>query len=130
MAYAQLVSEGYIESYPKKGYYVSNIEDVFELPIEVEKKEKIEASQKYKVDFSPSGVDMSNFPYNKWRKIMKDCMINDNSEIFQSGNHQGDEGFRQIIKTYLHQSRGVSCNSEQIVIRCFTVLGMIYVQLM
>ncbi len=118
MAYAQLQSEGYIESIPKRGYFVNEIEDVIYIPSNESRivVNRAVENNKYLFDFSPMGVDMSNFPYNKWRKLMKDCMIDDNSEIFQAGHRQGDEDFREIVKTYLHQSRGVVCDASQIII--------------
>ena len=33
---------------------------------------------------------MTQFPYHIWRKLLKEIMINDNSELFQKGNFQGD----------------------------------------
>ncbi len=118
MAYAQLQSEGYIESIPKRGYFVNEIEDIIYIPKNEPENilNKTIENNKYLFDFSPMGVDMSNFPYNKWRKLMKDCMIDDNSQLFQAGHHQGDEDFREIIKMYLHQSRGVVCDANQIII--------------
>ena len=118
MAYGQLQSEGYIESQEKKGYFVCQIGELINLPeVKIEEaKEKTRTQVEYQVDFSPSGVDMRAFPYNRWRKLMKECMIDDNSQLFQSGNHQGDDSLRQVIRSYLHQSRGVVCDEEQIII--------------
>ncbi len=116
-AYAQLVSEGYIESIPKKGYYVCELEaTVGEELLEDDWVEEEKAEENYIVDFSPNGVDMENFPYNQWRKLIKEVMINDNSELFQSGDPQGDREFRKTIRLYLHQSRGVNCRENQIII--------------
>ncbi|MGN0155332.1 MAG: PLP-dependent aminotransferase family protein [Lachnospiraceae bacterium] len=131
MAYGQLLSEGYIESIPKKGYYVCDLDNLYfeghEAGVPADDKTEwskthisiVEADRKeteYKVDFSLSGVDMDYFPYSKWRKLMKECLIDDNRELFLSGNHQGDIELRQAVQTYLHQSRGVQCSLSQIVI--------------
>lgn len=132
MAYGQLLSEGYIESQPKKGYFVCDLENLYleeknvNLTFVQKEKEKndlqaegfIEQKKEKscKVDFSPSGVDMEYFPYGKWRKLMKECLIDDNRELFLSGNHQGDVELRRALQTYLYQSRGVKCDVEQIVI--------------
>lgn len=132
MAYGQLLSEGYIEAQPKRGYYVCDLENLYieenkngALRDNIRKEEKKQASitgaefasiKKWKVDFSPSGVDMEYFPYSKWRKLMKECLIDDNRELFLSGEHQGDIQLRQAVQAYLYQSRGVRCDVEQIVI--------------
>lgn len=118
LAYAQLVAEGYIESKPKRGFFVCQVEELAQLDITVENldeevEEKIPA---YAYDFSSAGVDMEQFPYNTWRKLLKEVLIDDNREIFQKGMNQGDLELRQAIMYYLRQSRGVNVQSSQIVI--------------
>ena len=39
-----------------------------------------------------------------------------NTHLFESGHRQGDLEFRQAIAAYLHQSRGVLCTPEQIIV--------------
>ena len=122
MAYGQLVSEGYIESVPQKGYFVSNRETLYEEGIEVyvdseeEPMEDVRETSPAYIDFSLNGVDMNYFPYGKWRKLTKDCLIDDNREMFLAGNHQGDYELRKIICNYIHQSRGVNCKPSRILI--------------
>src|SRR5699024_11020138 len=77
-------------------------------------------------EFAPSGVDMGHFPYNTWRKLMKNVLMDDNSEIFQKGDSSGDYELREAIRIYLHQSRGVICNSSQIILGS----GMEYLRLL
>lgn len=134
MAYGQLLSEGYIESIPKKGYYVCALETLYMEGIRVKdsvawEKENMEENisetvsdvtslqqNTHWIDFSPSGVDMDYFPYSKWRKLMRECLMDDNKELFLSGSHQGDLQLRKAVQTYLHQARGVQCRISQIVI--------------
>lgn len=139
MAYGQLVSEGYIEAVPQKGYYVCALDNIYAEGLKLPEPEEMtgavgkvmplsdrealfcDAEEKkkgkdYKVDFALSGVDMDYFPYGKWRKLMKECLIDDNKELFLSGNHQGDYELRSAVQTYLYQSRGVHCAPSQIII--------------
>lgn len=118
MAFGQLMSEGYIESHPKKGYFVSEIGDLADITFSEYEVEQVvpEKGQEWIVDFSPDGVDMEYFPYNRWRKLMKEAMIDDNRELFQTGDSMGDMSLRRSIRQYLHQSRGVECREEQILI--------------
>lgn len=128
MAYGQLLSEGYIESVPKKGYFVSALDTLYsegiyiqgisELEEDSEKEymDRQDKEKEYQIDFSPSGVDMDYFPYGKWRKLMRECLIDDNKELFLSGKHQGDIDLRKAVQNYLHQSRGVRCKPSQIII--------------
>ena len=117
-AYAQLCAEGYIESKPKRGFFVCQVEELAELhiPVKIEDEEEEIKKEEVPYDFSPVGVDMTQFPYHIWRKLLKEIMINDNSELFQKGNFQGDLELRKAIMYYLRQSRGVHVHASQIVV--------------
>lgn len=118
MAYAQLVSEGYIEAVPKSGYYIAEVSDLINLSsqkptVTKQTKNKNEA---YPYDFSPFAIDIKSFPYNIWRKLQKDCMNDSNNDLFLLGDNQGDIPLRQAVAVYLHSSRGVNCSYEQILV--------------
>lgn len=119
MAYGQLMDEGYIESFPKRGYFVCDISTNL-MPIEttLDNGEGLSSPlPAYEFEFSPYGVDLNNFPYSTWRKTMRDVLYDDrNTALFESGHRQGDMDFRQAIAAYLHQSRGVQCAPEQIIV--------------
>lgn len=117
-AYAQLSAEGYIESKPKRGFFVCQVEELAELhiPIRIDDEEEETKEEVIPYDFSPAGVDMAQFPYHIWRKLLKEIMIDDNSELFQKGNFQGDLELRKAIMYYLRQSRGVHVHTSQIVV--------------
>lgn len=129
LAYGQLLSEGYIESKPKKGYYVNEIGNLMDISfpagpesgssasgIKTENPGQLSCKETYLIDFSPDGVDMEYFPYNRWRKLMKEALLDDNRELFQTGDPTGDVTLRKAIRQYLHQSRGVNCQEEQILV--------------
>lgn len=138
MAYEQLLSEGYIEAVPCKGYYVSRIEELVDTGQRkgeaVRKREGgrllcpsfaetdragicgAEQNTAYRVDFSPRGVDMDRFPFPLWRKLTKNTVVEDNRELFAAGHPQGEPAFREAIREYLHSARGVRCRAEQIVV--------------
>ena len=118
LAYAQLVSEGYLESRPGSGYYVGQIEElygfgnVFNQGTGAAYKEK----EPYKVDFSTGAIDMSAFPFGTWRKLNKNVLSEDNGSLFALGEPQGDEELRRTISRYLHASRGANIRPEQLII--------------
>lgn len=118
MAYDQLLSEGYIESFPCKGYFINEIEGLYNLAGSQKEKLHFEESkpEEYLYDFSPRGIELDSFPFNAWRKINKNVLIDDNKELFNIGHPQGEYEFRNTISEYLHQSRGVNCQPEQIII--------------
>lgn len=117
LAYEQLLSEGYIESEPYKGFFAAPVEELYHLkPAALPVSGKEEEKESYRFDFTPNGVDLRSFPYNVWRKLSKDILLDDRTELFRSGNSQGEYGFRAAVCSYLYQARGVNCSPEQIVI--------------
>ncbi len=68
------------------------------------------------IDFSPRRIDMSFFPYATWKKITKNTLVDARSEMFALGEPCGDHSLRATIAHYLHLSRGVECEPEQIVV--------------
>ena len=120
MAYGQLVSEGYLEAKPRQGYFVSAVEGLCEIDTFQpggHKKPNVEQTRiPGKYDFSPNAIDMHYFPYATWKKITKNILVDANSKMFSLGESQGDYALRSTICRYLHGSRGVNCEPEQIII--------------
>ena len=119
MAYEQLLSEGYIEALPCKGYFVCRIEELVRVEKNADEEFAENRSEKempYAVDFSTRGIDLDSFPYHVWRKLSRNTLVDDNKEMFHSGNHQGEPGLREAIRSYLHSARGVNCSPEQIIV--------------
>lgn len=124
-AYGQLLSEGYIEARPCRGYFVCPIEELFALD-GVEHANGANLAHKtdfphkkdfsYRVDFSPYDIDMSGFPLSVWKKISRNILTDANGDLFSRGDAQGDYGLRETIGRYLHSSRGVDCRPEQIIV--------------
>lgn len=118
LAYEQLLSEGYIESIPCKGYFVCELDGLYRLQTEPRESPKQRAQEKtaYTFDFSPNGVDLNSFPYNIWRKLSREVLMEENRELFQLGDPQGEYELRCTIASYLHQARAVLAEPEQIVV--------------
>ena len=121
-AYDQLLSEGYIEAKPYKGYFVCRLEGIFTMEQqemtepEVVRPDSQEDGTQVQVDFSPYGIDMTGFPFGVWKRITKNILNDSNSELFAQGEPQGDYDLRMTISRYLHSSRGVNCRPEQILV--------------
>lgn len=133
LAYDQLLSEGYIESRRGSGCYVCGIENMTDLSGTDAMRHSPAAAHVPGIaaepaasrssmpaanllDFSPRTIDMSQFPYPTWRRIMRELMTGDRSDIFARGEAQGDLPIRETIAHYLHLSRGCNCTPEQILI--------------
>ena len=118
LAYEQLLSEGYIDNQPGSGYFGNDLEGLYRLPQEESfaQKHSEERAEKWRYDFSPSGVDLGSFPHNTWRKISKNILMQDNKDFFLLGAPEGEEELRRTIAAYVRQARGVRCQPEQIII--------------
>lgn len=120
MAYGQLVAEGYVEARPKRGYFVSAADHLYETETPLSDGEIKHVSEEdqvvYPYDFSPNAIDMRFFPYATWKKITKNILVDAKSSMFALGEPQGDLELRTTICRYLHGSRGVNCRPEQIIV--------------
>ena len=118
LAYEQLLSEGYVESEPYRGFFVAQIEELYQLKQSPKRIPggSVREEKRYSYDFTPNGVDLNSFPYNAWRKLSRDCLMDDRAEMFRLGEPQGEYGLREAICDYLHQARGVNCQPEQIIV--------------
>lgn len=117
LAYEQLLAEGYMISQPCRGYFACEVDQLYQIPrVNSKYKESIPEKQKYRYDFSVSGIDRDGFPYQTWKKISKNVLAEDDGRLFQLGDSQGEESFRQEIASYLHHARGVNCKPEQIIV--------------
>ncbi len=119
LAYEQLLSEGYVEAVPYRGYFVAQLEGLCHLDknrAEVHCECQKVPEEKYEYDFTPNGVDLKSFPYNTWRRLSKECLSDDRAELFRLGDPQGEYGLRNAICNYLHQARGVNCRPEQVIV--------------
>lgn len=118
-AYLQLVSEGYVNAVPCKGYFVADIDllaDTSNTKDWHHADRMIEESWEKIIDFNTKGMDLSSFPFGVWRRITKNVLSADNSDLFKLGNSKGDVTFRESIKNYLYESRGVETTVDQIIV--------------
>ena len=114
-AYGQLFAEGYIESHPQSGYFVSkDIENYLPLKNTIQQS-PIQTTTDILYDFYPAQLHNDDFPNKLWcrlhNKVMKD--------IINFGSYpqkQGEYSFRVQISKYLSHNRGVQCNPDQIII--------------
>ncbi|WP_318505776.1 PLP-dependent aminotransferase family protein [Bacillus sp. T3] len=121
-AYQQLQSEGYLESVPKSGIWVAEMEQPLLHPIVVEQLINLEVkpSSDIVVDFEYGNVDLEKFPLKQWIKCLSESVDQENNWLFQYSEKQGEFELRQEISNYLLQSRGVRSSPEQIIITAGT----------
>lgn len=116
-AYSQLGAEGYITAKPKSGYFVCRLEGILQIKKTAVLSAKTREDQtNYQYDFSHRGVDLDSFPFATWRRITKDVINEYDSDLLTTGHSQGNLNLRSSLADYLHNSRGVYCSPEQIII--------------
>ncbi|WP_419767062.1 PLP-dependent aminotransferase family protein [Arcobacter sp.] len=114
-AYSQLVAEGYIDSYPKSGYFVSdtnykNFNDDSIIAIENEQK-----ADNFIYNFYPARLEKDSFPLKLWKRIFNKA-IDETIDFGGYSDGQGEYGLRDEIAKYLIESRGVKCNASQVIV--------------
>lgn len=117
-AYQQLLAEGYIESKPKSGFIVPEIDSSFQIPF-LNKKPKCprpHLNQECMIDFQYGDIESSKFPMREWKRCLVEAVDMTNEEFFKYGDRQGHLGLREEIALYLLQARGVECDADEIVL--------------
>lgn len=120
-AYGQLYAEGYILSKPKVGYFVNIIENnaldynyKINISKNASKKEKDKNNTKY--DLMNDYIDKDSFNFKLWKRYLNKVLSYETNQLLTYGHHQGEYELRCEISKYVHQSRGVVCTPEQIII--------------
>lgn len=117
-AYQQLIAEGYAESKPKRGLFVSHVDysvqqhknsnkQITNVPTPV---------KTFRYDFSHGSIDTNSFPLSTWRKITSHSLLQYENELFTSEDPQGEWQLRSEISKYLYKARGVCSTPDQIII--------------
>lgn len=123
-AYDQLRLEGYITSIPGSGYIVNKLEfDLIQVPLKKQRQKDLPLelptilSNKIKYSFQYGELDGSKFPKKFWRtysaNVLDDPLAH---SLHNYADGKGDPQLRQQVQQYLYHSRGVQCETEQIII--------------
>ena len=118
-AYEQLISEGYIYSKPKSGYFTNDIQNSVSItasdinPIPV--RENLTRSD-YIYEFKTNAVDTENFPFSVWTKLLREVIRDKDKELLNKSEPKGLYSLRAEICKYLKSYRVINCQPEQIII--------------
>lgn len=118
-AYDQLISEGYVFTVPKKGYYVANINEMSRVPAGTSIKLDIkipEKPAKFRFDLSNNKINPDNFPFSIWAKLLRKTMSERSRELMEVSPTGGIYELRAAIADYLKSFRGMLVDPDQIVI--------------
>lgn len=132
-AYAQLQSEGYIYSLPKKGFYVMELTapelmaDGSQIPPDgtaghlSQNHSKppsplLSAKTKYTVDLTSNKANPDNFPFSIWAKLIRETISEKTEELVTTPPCGGIMELREAICAHLKAFRGMAVAPEQVII--------------
>ena len=122
-AYDQLVSEGFIYSVPRKGFFVSDLEGMTSYIYSAKKKGKssadkkeISKSKELFADFTSNQTEASSFPFSTWAKITRNVLSNRQNDLMVNPSVGGVIELREAIAEYLSEFRDINVLPEQIII--------------
>ena len=134
-AYGQLISEGYIYSIEKKGFFVADIavENQFfqrkELnnngekntcdygtEIEGDYSQVVSNEKKYFVDLKSNTTSYEKFPFSLWSHVTRQVLNSGDERLLQRMSANGVLELRNAICQYLLEFRNMNVKSNQIVI--------------
>ena len=107
-AYNQLLTEGYIISRPKSGYYAETLEALPQTP----KKQ----TSSPELPPMPPTVSAEQFPFSVWARLMRSVLLDDHDLLLQPPPNTGLPALRNAIAGMLLRSRGMDVSPENIVI--------------
>ena len=112
-AYNQLLSEGYIRSQEKKGYFVEAVERHTQNRTR-EKPDTPPPRREYLLDLTANGTEQ--FPFSVWSKLQREVMLDYGEKLLLPLPNQGIPELRQAIAGHLAAFRGMHVDPDNILI--------------
>ena len=112
-AYSQLLSEGYIRSAEKVGYFVEEVER-HARPRPEDTRQEIPPKREYLLDLTSNGTEQ--FPFSVWSKLQREVMLDYGEMLLLPLPNQGIPELRQAIADHLAAFRGMHVNPDNILI--------------
>lgn len=121
-AYEQLLTEGYIYSEEKRGYYVAALGGAdakrsrYESHMPFSVYAGNASDEAYFADFTSNQAAIERFPYDTWAKVMRSVLSQGDVNMLRTVPFQGVYELRVAIAKYLYGFRGMQVSPDQIVI--------------
>ncbi len=134
--YEQLLSEGYIVSYERRGYFVEELSELqtrsarisssefFEKnvpdrtsPAAADRdQESIQEDREYSIDFKENRASLDLFPRATWNQLMRKTLYQEDDSLYTTPPYNGLYILREAIAGYLAQGRGMHVDPSQIIV--------------
>ena len=116
-AYEQLLTEGYICSAERRGYYVENLTHfVRKAPAQLDLDAPEPAEREYFMDFKANRISLKKFPASIWSRYMREALSLQQDTLLRPVPYNGLYELRLAIARYLQRSRGMQVLPSQIII--------------
>ena len=117
-AYAQLQSEGYIYSLPKKGFFVTEIiaPALTNEPVPSSRPVLTTFRKNYQIDFINNKTNPENFPFSIWAKLSRETISGKGEELMTTPPYGGILELRLAICKHLKDFRNMNIHPEQIIV--------------
>ncbi len=115
-AYYQLLSEGFIYSVERSGYYACEVQQIqLDSPTitEVLHADSIQPSE---LRLYKSSINSQYFPFSTWAKLMRQILSENYDNLLQASNRIGVYELRESISKYLFRERGIIVNPDNMII--------------
>ena len=112
-AYNQLLSEGYIRSVEKVGYFVEAVERHAEAAVRLPDPPEA-ARRDYWLDLTDNGTE--HFPFSVWTKLQREVMLDYGEKLLLPLPNRGIPELRQAIAAHLAAFRGMHVDPRNILI--------------
>ena len=111
-AYSQLLSEGYLRSEEKVGYFVEQVERRPGQPRQEAAPE--DTGKQWLLDLTENGTEQ--FPFSVWMKLQREVMLDYGQTLLRPLPNRGVPELRQAIAAHLADFRGMHVDPENILI--------------
>ena len=113
-AYSQLLSEGYLRSQEKVGYFVEAVAPPARA-VPLPESERLPPKPRWEVDLAANGA-APGFPFTVWMRLQRQVMLDYGSRLLEPLPGQGYPELRQAIARHLGDFRNMQVDPEHILI--------------
>ncbi len=116
-AYEQLLTEGYIRSIERRGYFVEDLSKYGKKKVAEPPEYPPEPPEReYFVDFKANRIGLKHFPASVWNRFMREALSLQNDTLWKTVPYNGLYELRAAISGYLLRNRGMKVMPSQIII--------------
>ena len=113
-AYSQLEAEGYVRAAPRRGFFVSRLQEL--PPAPASPRLPPEEAPQWKLDLGQTRVDLGHFPVAAWARLTRAVLAEGGEALLSPLPPQGLPALRKAIAKDLRDRKGMAVSPEQIVV--------------